>query len=142
MRAQRQLPTGSRVCLALLMAGILTGSARAETSYLGVVTIYNKTSIQLNYQLRVRRNGEWSKWYPKTHKYPRNGWHYHSFRDAEKIEIRFDRIGGDDEYTEKIYNLKFNRVDPDEDVCRHDGRPYRFQFDAGGRLLDLYRHHW
>ncbi len=129
----------------LVVAGLVTCCAtdnlHADEGYLSVVTIYNKTGIKLNYQLRARMNGTWSDWKPHTHWHPNGGWHWHSYHDADAIEIRFDRIGGDDEYTAKTYNVDFYRVSANKNTCRHKGRPYKFEFDRGGRLLDLYRYH-
>lgn len=121
---------------------IPTGVAHAEWDYLGVVSIYNKSNITIKYQLRAQQNGTWSNWKTRTHTKPNGGCYWHSFGDVDRIQIRFDCIGGDGEYTEKIYNLQFNRVDPNCNICRHKGRPYVFQFDRGGRLLDLRRYGW
>ena len=128
--------------VALLWSNPAHEAACAGADYLAVVTIYNRSNVQLHYQLRCYRNGQWTEWKNHTHRYPRNGWHWHTYRNAEKIQIRFDRIGGDNEYTEKRYDLEFNRVGPNRQIGRHHGRPYYFQFDAGGRLLDLYRYNW
>ena len=108
----------------------------------GVVTIYNHTNTRLNYQLRHRENGKWSEWKEHIHKHPNRGWHSHTFPQAEKVEIRFDRIGGDDKFTEQIYDLKFNERAGNVNIGKDDGRPYYFEFDAGGRLLELKRRDW
>lgn len=130
------------VVAAAVLVGPAADNAMAQTPYRCVVTVYNKTNIPLYYQLRAYRGGQWTEWSSQKHKQPRGGWFCHWYDNAEKMQIRFDRIGGDDEYTEKIYNLKFNRIDQDEDVNRHLGRPYYFSFDAGGQLLDLYKNGW
>ena len=123
------------------------GTARVEArdAYQMVITIYNNTSVKLEYQLRVDREGGgpndpggWTQWQTYTHKHP-GGYQYHTFRQVDRIQIRFDRIGGDGKFTEQIYDLDFNAIRADRTVGRRDGRPYRFEFDAGGRLLDLHR---
>ncbi len=134
------------ILLSTAVMGLTTLSAasdiRADQNYLGVVTIYNKSNVQLEYQLRAKKDGVWSDWKSHTHRHPNSGYQYHSYYDADAIQIRFDRIGGDGEFTEKIYDLEFNRVSPDVTLCKHKGRPYKFEFDRGGRLLDLYRYGW
>jgi len=113
-----------------------------------VVTIYNHTSVHLNYQLRVMpkygKNPEWGKWQDFHHSHPNNGWYPHNFdsEDISRIEIQFDRIGGDGEYTEKVYSLEFNKVRKFGKITHRDGRAYCFKFDAGGRLLNLTTHNW
>ncbi len=136
----------------LLVVAIFFSDFVSETSaksplVRAVVTIYNRTSVHLDYQLRVLRNDsiseegpKWSDWKTRHHAHPNGGYMWHSFiagNNIEKIEIRFDRIGGDDIFTEKKYNLPFNVVRKFEDIMERDGRPYCFRFDAGGRLLDL-----
>ena len=139
--------THSRTYFFALAVAILSGSLAehahstsiASEAIYGVVTIYNKTPIHLNYQIRARWNGKWGKWHDKRHSHPRGGWQYFWFNnEPEAMQIRFDRIGGDGEYTERVYNLDFKVVIEGERMCRHKGRPYRFEFDRGGRLLDLY----
>lgn len=133
--------------IALVACPALCSTAEARSpDDRGVITIYNRTPIHLNYQLRVKRrdSSEWDPWQRYVHKYPRGGHRWHWFPRAEAIQIRFDRIGGDDEFTEKVYDLKFRNFYGGGKPCRHKGRPYKFEFDAGGRLLDLYtaRHSW
>lgn len=145
--------------LALSLSAGLTGAISADTVFpqdgeptdrvpRHVVTLHNYTSNHLNYHIRVRSNLsgnlEWGEWKSYWHKYPNRGYQWHSFyEDVEGIQIRFDRIGGDGKYTEQVYDLGFNRVvKSSRDLGHHDGKPYRFQFDRGGRHLDLVRHGW
>ena len=115
------------------------GFGVVDWEHRAVITIYNRTSVRLNYQLRTQRNESWSDWVSYEHDHPNNGWRYHYFPGVDAIEIRFDRIGGDDDYTEKIYNLNFNAVTVPRKIGKDDGRGYYFRFDSGGRLLDLHR---
>lgn len=125
--------------LVLLSPWTTPSVAKAGEGRTAVVTIYNDTQVHLYYQLRVHHNGQWGDWVESKHMHSRRGWQYHTYTDVQAIQIRFDRIGGDGEYTEKIYDLPFNSVPAGWAVSRQHGRKYYFQFDSGGRLLDLYR---
>lgn len=111
------------------------------------VTLYNNSTADVHYEMRVYRYDDakkkyaWTEWETHRHTNHNGGWFYHYYMDVEKIQIRFDRIGGDGEITYKMYDLPFNRipVNPEEvKECRHYGRPYKFEFDSGGKLLNLY----
>lgn len=124
----------SGVCLAFAFVSPLRAAEESQA----VVTIYNRSNVTLCYEMRCYRNGSWSDWQSYSHRYPNNGWSWQSFIGAEHIQIRFDRIGGDGEYTEKIYDLQFKSYPSDWTVGPDYGRKYYFKFDAGGSLLDLY----
>ncbi len=137
-------PIGVTVITTMLSVDCAFAQRREPTDRIPrqVITLYNQTNIKLHYQIRLRSNIggelEWGTWREYRHKYP-NRCQFHYFDpDIEGIQIRFDRIGGDDGYTEQIYDLEPNVVTKSaRDVDYRDGRPYQFRFDSGGQLLDL-----
>jgi hypothetical protein len=139
------------VSVTILFCGVLATQAVADSpSTRCVVTIYNFTGIHLDYELQIlpsptwdNPEPKWSEWKHKHHKHPNGGYMYHWFYGPiDGMKIRYDRIGGDGEYTEQRYNLPFNTVRKFGEITKRDGKPYYFKFDAGGQLLHFKRYKW
>lgn len=109
-------------------------------SYKAVVTIENPldfTNGHVVYKLRWRRfDGSWTDWDTKELK--NKHYYYHWMAGATDVEIEFDCVAGDGEYTAKRYNLAFVRVKKDgKDINDKDGKRYYFEF-KDQKNLDLH----
>ena len=141
------------VVLAMVIGicGSVEEALGGNPAFRNVVTIYNHTNVHLDYQLRVlmessvvdNRKPEWGPWQNYHHSHPNDGWDFRYFNGrVDKIEIRYDKIGGDKHYSEQIYDLEFNVVRRFGELTHKDGRPYCFKFCSCGRHLNLTRHGW
>ncbi len=114
------------------------GVVSVNFGFVGVVTIYNHTANNIHFQIRVKREGadDWGAWRSYTHRFPNGGYQWLSFRQAGKIQIRFDYVGGDGRITWKTYDLSFQEHAGNAALDRWSGTPYHFRFT--GDFLGLY----
>jgi hypothetical protein len=142
-----------RICAIVLTLGLASpmaaqgeplGTSCADCpSYKGAYSIENATNITINYQYRWGDKHPWKdaslrKGEINTHSYPL-GEDQHAQVPAPFV--RFDRIGGDGQYTEKDYRMEFFSVGyggygPHKNSAKP--KEYYFEFAQDGKHLRLF----
>ena len=119
-----------------ILSSLLVKQAAADTPEpYGLVTLFNRTSHHLNYQMRVMMRGEnkYGPWRSHHHKYP-GGSRVHAFYGPpDRISIRFDSHMGEHTHY-KIYNVEYDHPQHAPPYRPHDGRPFSFKINRSGTL--------
>lgn len=120
---------------AVVLCGMLTalGESTAHAGDWAMITIRNPTDNVLNYQFQWG-NGGWDEVAIGPGKYVNHYIELDEFGLAPIPFVRFDCVGGDEEFTEAIYELDFYESDFTGEFA---GKQYTFQY-TGRLLLDLY----
>lgn len=127
--------TRSLATCAVVFCGMLTamGESTAQAGDWAMITIRNPTDNVLNYQFRWG-NGDWDNVAIGPGKYVNHYIELDAYGLAPIPFVRFDCIGGDDDFTEAVYELDFYESDYTGEFA---GKRYTFQY-TGRMLLDLY----
>jgi hypothetical protein len=104
-----------------------------NSGYRGEFTLHNDTGVTVYYQVK------WGSgpWKPDS---LRSGYfrgYYHPLdRDdsAPRPYVRFDRIGGDNGYTAREYEMDFHKVGPGQ---TRGPKKYVFKYASDGKQLDI-----
>lgn len=138
---KRILSTISLAVAVMLLAQI---AAQAQVSCgfpRAAFSIENNTGVTIIYYVRW---GNESRWEKKTLKSGTVNTHW-SLIDPFMVVprtpyVKFDRIGGDDDFTAKEHWLRTNTIDP---ICstkpnKGEPKPYVFRYSANGVDINLY----
>jgi hypothetical protein len=101
-------------------------------SYRGAFSLDNSTGTTMHYQVKWG-NGQWKS---QTLQSGMTTTHWYPLDDADRAPtpyVRFDRIGGDNAYTEQEYEMDFYKVGPG----RPDAKGYVFRYASDGKHLDI-----
>ncbi len=116
------------------------GTSRADLpSYKGAFSITNQTGVTLHYQVKWGEKSAWKSievrnGVTETHSCPlENG-------RAPTPYVRFDKVAGDNRFTEQEYRMEFYRVGYagyGAQANRSEPKKYIFKFSADGKRLDI-----
>lgn len=116
------------------------GTSRADLpSYRGAFSIDNQTGVTLHYQVKWGEKSAWKSIEVRTghtemHSYPlENG-------RAPTPYVRFDKVAGDNRFTEQEYRMEFYRVGYagfGANTSNTEPKKYVFKFSADGKRLDI-----
>lgn len=128
--ATRSLTAAAVVFCAMLTA---MGQSSAQAGDWAMITIRNPNDVTLNYQFRWGDTG-WDDVAIGPGKYVNHYIELDEFGFAPIPYVRFDCIGGDDDFTAAEYELDFFESDYTGEFA---GKRYTFEY-TGRMLLDLY----
>jgi hypothetical protein len=116
-----------------------TSCADCSSSNKAAFSLRNNTGVTLSYQVKWGPNGQWKEvtledGYTNTHSYVLN-----NKGEFFRPYVRYDKIGGDSQYTAKVWPMDVNQVGSGG-YGGHRSQPkkYYFEYAADHRHLDIY----
>jgi hypothetical protein len=117
-----------------------TGTSTADSSSgnKAAFSLANDTGITMNYQVKWGNN-QWKSFTLENGRIYTHSYALNNNGEFLSPSVRFDRIGGDSSYTEKVYDMDVTQVGSGGfGGHRSEPKKYYFEFSADNRHLNIY----
>lgn len=133
---RRRLPVALVALFAVVAASAFANTAVAQNNYFGAVRIENPSDTAIHYQVKWGADGEWKDYTVEAGFYYQHTWEYdYANQNASPVPfIRYDNIGGNGQYDEKVFRLEPYAVSTKGSEAAHR---YHFEYGRDGRVIYL-----